>query len=124
MEEKHDTHQSKGCSMLGSPFAWGCETCIWSRAGRDAALASIPTKSRKGRWLQKLVGAPLLSLELGQPVCSTGLAGGDFWDFLATSVLVGLGALPCPSSLPSQSAEGCPDLLSLLLMLQNESCHD
>lgn len=39
-------------------------------------------------------------------------------DFLAASVLPGLGALPCPSSLPFQSAEGCPHL-----MLQHESSY-
>lgn len=93
--------------MLASPFAWGHETCLWSRAGRDAVLASVPKKSRKGPWLQKLLGASLLSLELGWPFCSTGLADGSFWDFLATSVFLGFGALLCPSSLPFQSIEGC-----------------
>lgn len=96
--------------MLGSPFAWSCETRMWSRAGRDTALGSAPKKSGKGHWLRKPLGASLLSLELGQPVCSS------FEDFLATSVLPDLGALPCPSSLSFQSTQGCPSLLFLLAM--------
>jgi len=51
--------------------------------------------------------------------CLQRWAGGGSWDFLATSVLPGLGSLPCASSLPFQSTEGCPSLLTLLLMLQN-----
>lgn len=64
--------------MLGSPFARAHETSLGPRAGRDAAVASVPKKSREGCWLQKLLGASLLSLELGWPVCSTRLVAGGF----------------------------------------------
>lgn len=42
---------------------WGCEGSLeLSRAGKDAALASVPEELGESCWLPKLLGASLLSV--------------------------------------------------------------